>query len=249
MKGAASERSLSARHSSQATSAVTIGTGARNAMFGQENQRCAISACWIGVHRLTTPTAMRTPAKAKRPEPPGPVLEGAFGLQDEPARAEQRVAEHQRDAGHQRERGEAVERTAGKLAPVGLKALDEGAEHDALRKGAERRAVAERIVPERAALGVPVAELERDAAKDQREQHDDDREIDRRQDDGEGERERREQRRRRRAPARSRCRPRPARSSSSPDCAPRDRARSRRGCRRRDRSRRAARRERRRCRG
>src|SRR5271157_5250910 len=41
-KGAASERLLSARHSASATSAVTIGTGASQAMFGQENQRSAM---------------------------------------------------------------------------------------------------------------------------------------------------------------------------------------------------------------
>ena len=59
-----------------------------------------------------------------------------------------------------------------KCRPSVWKALDEGAEHDALREGAERRAVAERVVPEGAVLGVAVAELERHAAEDEREQHD-----------------------------------------------------------------------------
>src|SRR5271166_2747250 len=67
MNGAASERSLSERHSSQAINAVTIGTGERSAMFGHENQRLAILACRNGVHRLTAATPMRTPMKAMRP--------------------------------------------------------------------------------------------------------------------------------------------------------------------------------------
>ena len=48
-------------------SAVTIGTGARSAIFGQENQRAAMSGCAIGVHRLTATMAISTPASAKRP--------------------------------------------------------------------------------------------------------------------------------------------------------------------------------------
>jgi len=45
-----------------------MGTGLRKAMFGQANQRCAISACASGVQMLTPTTAMHTPMKAKRPE-------------------------------------------------------------------------------------------------------------------------------------------------------------------------------------
>ena len=78
--------------------------------------------------------------------------------------------------------------------PLDRKALDERAEHDPLGEGAEGRAVAEGVVPEGAMLGVAEPELEGDAAEDERQQHDQKREIDRRQDDGEGEREGREQR-------------------------------------------------------
>ena len=132
-------------------------------MFGQENQRGDLRLLerrpQTHHHNCDDDAGER-----RTPEPARPVLQRALRLQDEPTGAEQRVAEHQRDAGHQRERGEAVERTAGEVAPVGLKALDESAEHHALREGAERGAVAERVVPKGAALGVAVAELERHAA-------------------------------------------------------------------------------------
>ena len=50
------------------------------------------------------------------------------------------------------------------------------------------------MVPECLVLGVAVPELEGDAAKDQSEQHDQDREVNRRDDDGESERKGREER-------------------------------------------------------
>ena len=58
------------------------------------------------------------------------------------------------------------------------------------------------------------AEFEGDAAKHQRQQHHDHRQVERRHDHGVGARETRPAGRRRRAPARSRCRPRTARSSA-----------------------------------
>src|SRR5271170_4307932 len=66
------------------------------------------------------------------------------------------------------------------MAAFGLEALDERAEDGAVVEGA---------VPKSPMLGVAVAEFERHAAKYERQQHDEDRKIDRRYDDGEGERE------------------------------------------------------------
>ena len=46
--------------------AVTIGTGARYAMFGQLNQRAAMRACISGVQMLTMPTNTRTASNSRR---------------------------------------------------------------------------------------------------------------------------------------------------------------------------------------
>ena len=53
----------------------------------------------------------------------------------------------------------------------------------------EARARGKAVIPERAVLGVAVAEFEGEPAEDQGEQHQQDREIDGRNDDGEGDRE------------------------------------------------------------
>src|SRR5208283_2649325 len=84
--------------------------------------------------------------KGVAPEPPRQFLQGTFGFQDQPPGAEQRIPEHERNAGEQREWGEAVERMTAEMPPVDFETLDEGAEHDALREGAERRTVAEAVV-------------------------------------------------------------------------------------------------------
>ena len=76
------------------------------------------------------------------------------------------------------------------------------------------------------------------------EQHDDDRQVERRHDDRIGHRERRQTGRCRRAPARSRCRPRTGRRSSSSGRGRARRGRTGRGCRCPGRSRRAGRTER-----
>ena len=81
-----------------------IGTGERSAIFGQENQRAAMPGCRNGVHRLTAPMAMTTPRKANASEPSRPVLQRALRLEDQPAGAEQGIAEDERDAGQERER-------------------------------------------------------------------------------------------------------------------------------------------------
>ena len=133
--------------------------------------------------------AIRTPISAAAPERPRPILEPAFRLQDQPARAEKAVAEDQGDASEQRKHCKAVERAASEVATFRLKALNECAEHHALREGAEDGAVVEGVIPEGPMLGVAVAELERDATENERQQHDGDREINRRYDDRKSERE------------------------------------------------------------
>ena len=61
------------------------------------------------------------------PQRPRPILKRSFGLQNQPARAEQAVAEDQGDASEQRERREAVKRAASEMAAFCLKALNERA--------------------------------------------------------------------------------------------------------------------------
>ena len=74
-----------------------------------------------------------------------------------------------------------------------MKTLDEGAQHHALGESGQGRAVTECMIPEGAMLGIAEAEFKRHAAKNQRQQHHQDGEIDRRQDDGEGQRKGRQQ--------------------------------------------------------
>ena len=95
--------------------------------------------------------------------------------------------------GHQRERGQPVEHAAREIPAFDLEALDEGAEHEALGERREHRAVVERLIPEMAVARGFEAELERDAAQDQRDQHDQERQVGAREDDRIGEREGAEQ--------------------------------------------------------
>ena len=88
--GAYSDLSLSDRHSYQTRPAVINGTGARIAMFGQLNQRAAMCASMNGVHKLTMATARVTPTDYAA-ESSGPVLQIAFGFDDQPTRAEEGV--------------------------------------------------------------------------------------------------------------------------------------------------------------
>src|SRR6202042_3458664 len=81
--------------------------------------------------------------EADAPGAPAPGLELALGLHDEPAGAEQAVSEHERNAGQNREGREKIERAAGEVAAIDLKALDESAEHHPLRERRDRRAEAE----------------------------------------------------------------------------------------------------------
>ena len=126
---------------------MTIGAGDKKATLGHENQRLAMSAFISGVQTLTMRIAASTPTSAAAAEPARPLLQIAFGLQHQPAGPEQGVAEQQGHAGEERERRQEVERAADELPPFDLKALDEGAEHDALGEGGDRRPVAEPMVP------------------------------------------------------------------------------------------------------
>ena len=56
-----------ARHAAHAMMAVRIGTGASNAIFGQENQRCAMAASVSGVQTLTNRIAKTTQTRQTRP--------------------------------------------------------------------------------------------------------------------------------------------------------------------------------------
>src|SRR2546422_8910752 len=134
------------------------------------------------------------PEKAESAFVAGPVLEGAFRLDDQPPRAEQRVPEEERESGHDRERGQKVERGPAELAPVRLESLDKGPEHQALGEGRDDRAIVERAVPERAAAWILETELEGDATEGKGDQHHEDREVDGRDDDGKGQRKGGEQR-------------------------------------------------------
>src|SRR5215208_5377742 len=119
---------------------------------------------------------------------PRPLLQRALGFQNEPAGAEQGIAEYEGEADQESEGGHPVEGSASEMPSVNLETLNECTEHDALGKGRQCRTVTERAVPEASQGGPPEPELEGDAAEHQRQQHDEDREVNRRNDDGEGER-------------------------------------------------------------
>ena len=137
--------------------------------------------------------ATRTPTRQTRPWRRAAAWTAVFRLEDEPACPEKAVAEQQSNAGQDGERRQEIEGCAGELAARHLEALDEGAEHEALGEGGNGRSVAEGMVPERPVLGIAEAELERDAPEHEGQQHDQDREVDGRNDDGEGQREGRQQ--------------------------------------------------------
>ena len=139
----------------------------------------------------------------------------ALALPDEPAGAEQRVAETQTDAAQQREGTEPAEFAPGIAAIDHRQALDERSDHQALDERGEQRSADEARVPDPTRALRLVAEFECDSAQDQAGQHDQQREDKRptaawRKPAGMRPRARRRQRR-----ARSRCRPRPAPPRSS----------------------------------
>ena len=151
--------------------AVISGTGDRNRMLGQENQRAAIPSWISGVQMLTSRMKPSTTISSGLGEMVGPVLQRPFRAPDQPGAAQQGIAGNQRHPAHHRERRQPVEHAAGEVAALHLKALDEGAKRDALDEGRDQRAEVEGDVPQKAARVGLEAELEGDAAEDQGDQH------------------------------------------------------------------------------
>ncbi len=120
----------------------------------------------------------------------GALGDRAVRLHHQPGGAEQRVAGHDTEAAEGRKRRRPVERPAGESAVLHLDALNEPAEDEALAKGRHGRAAGEGEIPIFPAGDRDPAELEGDAAKHQRQQHDDDRDVERRHDHRVGLRER-----------------------------------------------------------
>ena len=234
-------RATAMRSHSQAGAAMS-GTGARESDIGPgEPARRDVRDRCSGVHRLTSHDRQHGADEAAPPEPARPILQLALGLDDQPAGAEQRIAEHQGDAGEDRERREAIERAAGEMPALDMEALDEGAQHHALRKGRERASRRRSRGPRRCGARRPGSGTRRrrprkiSASSISRIGK-----VDRRNDDGEGERKRRQQ---------AEAAEHQPGLVAVPDrrdrvhhqvAGTRDPARNCRACRRRDRSRRAA---------
>ena len=121
------------------------------------------------------------------------IRDRAFGLQHEPGRAEQRIARRDAERAQERERRREVERAARERAVLDLDALNEPAEDQPLRQRRDGRAAREGRVPVFLAGVGDRAKFERDAAKHKREQHRDDRQVERRHDHRIGARERDQQ--------------------------------------------------------
>src|SRR6516165_472654 len=190
--GVNSCRRRSASHSPSAISAVTIGTGESKAIFGQLNQRRAMSGWASGVQMLTPAMAKEDRDQANRCGAARPILQLTFGFENEPSSAKEHIAESQRHSGGERKRREPIEGSAGKLPAIDLEALDECAEHNALGKRRHQRTATRCAVPDPPQRCMLETELECDAAENERQQHHQDREIDRGNDDREGERKSRE---------------------------------------------------------
>ncbi len=121
-------------------------------------------------------------------------LQLAGGAHHQPGAPEQCIGDDQRQPAEQRERRQPVECAAGIGAPLHRQAADECAEHHALEEGRRQRAADEGLVPYVLPLLAGLeAELEGHAAEDQRQQHDDDRQVERRQHHRIGQRKGREQ--------------------------------------------------------
>ena len=79
-------------------------------MFGSENQRSAMRWKASGVHRLTIAMKTSTPSSSSLRLRARALGDRAFGLHDEPGRAEQRIAGDDAEPAEQRERRRQVER-------------------------------------------------------------------------------------------------------------------------------------------
>src|SRR3984893_8566964 len=106
-----------------------------------------------------------------------PLLKSCFGLGDEPGRAEQNIAEHESAADDKREWLHPVEHRSRELPSLHFVATDESAEHDTLRVGREQGPPEKRLVPHEAAPLPLHSKLQCHAAKNEAQQHYQDRKI------------------------------------------------------------------------
>ena len=160
-------------------------------MFGHVNQRAVIFGCRNGVHTLTIAMNASTPNRHALACARDLCLQVAFGLHHQPRGAEQSIAEQQADACRERKRLDPVEAAAREVPAGDREALHVVAEHDALEERGDERTREERPVPPVAPAVRLQPELEGDAAKDEAEQHQQDRKVERGNDDREGQRKRR----------------------------------------------------------
>jgi hypothetical protein len=115
--------------------------------------------------------------------PVGPCAQLVLGLEHQPGGAEQRVAGDQAKAAPDCERRHPHERATRELPGLDRQLLDHRADRRALHERDDERAEKEAAVPHPAHGFGLVAELERDASKDQPDQEQADRQIERRQED------------------------------------------------------------------
>ncbi len=129
-----------------------------------------------------------------RPQVVHALLQVAGGLHDQPRAAQQGIGDDQRQPAEHRERRQPVQRPTS-ICPVGdRKAVDERPQCNALEESRHQRTTDEGLVPDvLARLAGLEAELEGHAAEYQPHQHEDDRQVQRRQHHRIGQRERREQ--------------------------------------------------------
>ena len=105
-----------------------------------------------------------------------PAAQRIFGLEDQPARAQQGIAKHEADPAQQRKRCDPVERASGKLAVHDRYSADHGSDRSALDKGRNERTGSEAAIPE-SLCSAPSAEFERDAAEYQSQQEQQHRDV------------------------------------------------------------------------
>src|SRR3546814_2501825 len=94
-------------------------------------------------------------------EAPRMRLPRPFGLPHQPARTEQRIADHHRDASEDRERAQPVEPAAGISVILDMPALQDRAERNALRQRRGGRTAREGDIPVATVTRVEPAERER----------------------------------------------------------------------------------------
>ena len=112
-----------------------------------------------------------------RNEPVGELADLAVAFADEPARAEQRIADAKADAAEQREGAQPAE-VAADIAAIGdRQPLDQSADGQPLHEGGDERTAGETRVPEPPPALRPMPELESDPAQDQPAEHEEQRQI------------------------------------------------------------------------